>query len=90
MKQLREANPHLQEAFPDGFQDPCSKYAVLLEQFVSWYFLARQRKHTESSILQVAQDGERLQKTLKEVLPNRAGLFASLIISIRLPNFNCN
>jgi hypothetical protein len=73
MNQLLQEHPHLQEQFPDGFQDPCNKYAAILEQFASWYFLARQRKHTESSILKVAQDGERLQTSLKEVFPNRAG-----------------
>ncbi len=50
------------------------KYASILEQFSSWYFLARQRKHTESLILKVAQDGERLQTALKETFPYRAGI----------------
>ncbi len=44
-----------------------------MEQFVSWYFLARQRRHTEDSIVQVARDGERLQAALKQIFPDRAG-----------------
>ncbi len=77
MNQLLQDHPHLQEQFPDGFEDPCNRYAAILEQFASWYFLARQRKHTESSILKVAQDGERLQTSLKELFPNRAGKILS-------------
>jgi hypothetical protein len=77
LEALRQKHPHLREAFPDGFEDPCPIYSQLLEQFVAWYFLARQRKHTESSIIRVARDGEQLQALLKTTLPNRAGTILS-------------
>ena len=43
----------------------------------SQFFKARARKHTESSILEVARLGNRLQLRLKEVFPDRAGKFCS-------------
>jgi hypothetical protein len=73
MQEIWLENPHLQEEFPGGFLDPCPRFCTILESFSAWYFLARQRKHTESSIIQVARDGERLQLLLKEMFPHRSG-----------------
>ena len=80
LEDLFTDNPHPRENFPDGFSDPCPKYCTIIEQFVSWYFLARQCKHTESSIIQVAQDGERLQIALKAAFPERAGTFGWILM----------
>jgi hypothetical protein len=73
IRELLEKNPHLQEQFPDGIQDPCINYCKIIEEFVTWFFKARQRRHTESSILEVAVLGDRLQRQLKEIFPERAG-----------------
>jgi hypothetical protein len=73
MRDLLEKNPHLQEQFPDGIQDPCIEYCKILEEFVTWFFKARQRRHTESSVLEVAILGDRLQLQLKKIFPERAG-----------------
>lgn len=73
MKALLEAQPHLAEAFPDGIQDPCTKYCDILDEFVTWYFKARKSKHSESSIWDVAERGFRLQEKLLQYFPNRSG-----------------
>jgi hypothetical protein len=65
--------PHLSETFPNGIVDPCPKYCDVLEDFSSWYFGARKTRHTETSILQTAQHGLRVQEKLKTTFPDRAG-----------------
>ena len=47
--------------YPNGIEDPCKKYCAILEEFVTWYFMARRARHTESSIFEVAERGLKLQ-----------------------------
>ena len=85
IKQLIEDNPEMASQFPEGVQDPCIGYCKVMNDFVAWYFLARQRKHTESSILKVAEDGERLQTHLKRIFPSRSG---NIYIMLTCPIFD--
>ena len=73
LRDLYDKKPEVREQFPDGVQDPMPKYCAILEEFVSWYFKARRSRHTESSILEVAEGGLRLQQRLKDTFPERAG-----------------
>ena len=73
MKELMEKEQGVREQLPAGLSDPCPKFCQIMVDFVSWFFKARARKHTESSILDVARLGNRLQNQLKEAFPNRAG-----------------
>ena len=66
--------PDVAAQFPDGLQDPCPKYCLLMEQFVTWYFKARKSRHTESSIWEVAELGMQLQADLKETFPDSSGM----------------
>ncbi len=77
IKEIMEKDPGVRDQFPSGLTDPCPKFCQIMEDFVSWFFKARARKHTESSILEVARLGNRLQLRLKEVFPDRAGKFCS-------------
>lgn len=73
IEELMEKDANVRAQFPNGVRDPCQQYCSILEQFVSWYFMARRLRHTESSILQVAKEGEKLQIQLKTLFPERAG-----------------
>ncbi len=73
ISELIKQDPSVAAQFPGGVVDPCQRYCEIMEEFVSWFFLARKNQHTETSILQVGVDGLRLRKRLKEVFPDRSG-----------------
>ena len=75
IRELVQTQPQVAELFPGGVvEDPCRKYCAVLDEFVTWYFMARKTEHSESSILEVAARGEAVQASLKALFPERAGI----------------
>lgn len=76
IRELVKTEPQVAALFPGGVvEDPCTKYCSVLDDFVTWYFLARKTEHSESSIMEVAARGEAVQASLKDFFPARAGIF---------------
>ena len=67
---------HVAVQFRDGIKDPCIEYCSILDEFVSWYFLARKQRHTDTTILQLESLGRSLQEKIKHTIPERTGKFS--------------
>ena len=83
LKEIRELaaqDPRILEDFGGSIEDPCPEFCNVLEDFVSWYFKARKTRQSESSILDVAEHGLRIQRKLKEAFPDRQGNFVSVLM----------
>ena len=72
---IPKLNAHRASQYPDEdpIEDPTDGMIYIFAYLCSWYTVLRQPQLPLSSVYDLIQQTETLQKLLKEVFPNKAG-----------------